>query len=207
MPTIPITVTDCDIFLASRSPRRRQLLLQLGVRFQCLDTTVDERPRPGESAADLVPRLAQEKARAGAGVAPLSRPVLGADTEVVLDGEVLGKPSDFSAAVAMLLRLSGRDHLVYSAVALARHELAVLSSVTHVHFRTLTREQVENYCRGGEPFGKAGAYAIQGFGAAFIERIEGSYSGVMGLPLFETATLLSRFGIPMGIRGAASLSP
>lgn len=199
-------MADCDFFLASRSPRRRQLLLQLGVRFQCLDLAVDERLHPGEAAADLVPRLALEKARTGAALAPSPRPVLGADTEVVLDGEVLGKPLDSATAAAMLRRLSGRDHLVYSAVALAHQECAVLTSITRVHFRALAREEVENYCRGGEPLDKAGGYGIQGFAAAFIERIEGSYSGVMGLPLFETATLLSRFGIPMGTRGGTSIS-
>ena len=191
-------MTDCDLLLASRSPRRRQLLLQLGVRFQCLDLEVDERPHPGESVAELVPRLALAKAHAGVAQASFARPVLGADTEVVLDGEVLGKPADFSTAVTMLRRLSGRDHLVYSAVALAHRAHAVLTSVTRVSFRALTPEEIETYCRRGESLDKAGGYGIQGSAAAFIERIEGSYSGVVGLPLFETATLLSRFDIPMG---------
>ena len=199
-------MTDCDVFLASRSPRRRQLLLQLGVCFQCLDLEINEQAKSGEAAADLVPRLALEKARAGMVLAPGQQPVLGADTEVVLDGEVLGKPADFAAAVTMLRRLSGREHLVYSAVALAQQECAVLTSVTRVRFRTLAREEVENYCRAGEPFGKAGAYAIQGYAAAFIEYIKGSYSGVMGLPLFETAKLLSDFGIPMGTQGTATIN-
>ncbi len=190
-------MTDCDLYLASQSPRRHQLLLQLGVRFESLNLEINEQPRPGEAAADLVPRLALEKARAGAALAPLPRPVLGADTEVVLDGSVLGKPADFPTAVTMLQRLSGRDHLVYSAVALAHLEQAVLTSVTRVRFRSLTRTEVEDYCRGGEPFGKAGAYAIQGLAAAYIEHIDGSYSGVMGLPLFETAALLTRCGVPM----------
>lgn len=196
-------MTDWDILLASRSPRRRQLLLQLGVRFQCVDPAVDEDPRPGESVAELVPRLALAKARAGAARTALALPVLGADTEVVLDGEVLGKPVDLSAAMTMLGRLSGRDHLVYSAVALAHRAHAVLTSVTRVSFRALTPQEIETYCRRGESLDKAGGYGIQGSAAAFIERIEGSYSGVVGLPLFETATLLSRFDIPMG----HSLSP
>ncbi|OGT81243.1 MAG: septum formation protein Maf [Gammaproteobacteria bacterium RIFCSPLOWO2_02_FULL_61_13] len=191
-------MTDCDLLLASRSPRRRQLLLQLGVHFQCLDLEVNERPHPGESVAELVPRLALAKAHAGVAQASFARPVLGADTEVVLDGEVLGKPADFSTAVTMLRRLSGRDHLVYSAVALAHRTHAVLTSVTRVSFRALTPEEIETYCRRGESLDKAGGYGIQGSAAAFIERIEGSYSGVVGLPLFETATLLSRFDITMG---------
>ena len=174
------------------------MLLQLGVRFQCVDPAVAEVLHPGESVAELVPRLALAKACAGAAQTALALPVLGADTEVVLDGEVLGKPADLSAAMAMLGRLSGRDHLVYSAVALAHGEHAVLTSVTRVAFRALTREEIETYCRRGESLDKAGGYGIQGSAAAFIERIEGSYSGVVGLPLFETATLLSRFGVPMG---------
>ena len=191
-------MTDCDLLLASRSPRRRQLLLQLGVRFQCLNADVDERPHAGESAAELVPRLALAKACAGAAQTRFAHPVLGADTEVILDGEVLGKPADVSAAVAMLQRLSGRDHLVYSAVALAHREQAVLTSITRVFFRAMSVEEVGDYCRRGESLDKAGGYGIQGPAAAFIERIEGSYSGVVGLPLFETAALLSRFGVPMG---------
>ncbi len=192
-------MTDCDLLLASRSPRRRQLLLQLGVHFRCLDLEVDERPRAGESVTELVPRLALAKAHAGAEQDRFAHPVLGADTEVVLDGEVLGKPADFSAAVAMLRRLSGRDHLVHSAVALAHREQAVLTSITRVYFRAMSAAEIENYCRRGESLDKAGGYGIQGSAAAFIERIEGSYSGVVGLPLFETATLLSQFRIPMGL--------
>ncbi len=191
-------MTDYDLLLASRSPRRRQLLLQLGVRFQCLDLEVDERPHPGEAVTELVPRLALAKAQAGLTQASFACPVLGADTEVVLDGEVLGKPADFSAAAAMLRRLSGRDHLVYSAVALAHREHAVLTSITRVFFRALAAAEIEDYCRRGDSLDKAGGYGIQGLAAAFIERIEGSYSGVVGLPLFETAALLSRFKIPLG---------
>jgi septum formation protein len=191
-------VTDFDLLLASRSPRRRQLLQQLGVHFQCLDLEVNERPHAGEPVTELVSRLALAKACAGAAQSRFDCPVLGADTEVVLDDEVLGKPADVSAAVTMLRRLSGRDHLVYSAVALAHREQAVLTSITRVCFRVMTVEEMENYCRRGESPDKAGGYGIQGSAAAFIERIEGSYSGVVGLPLFETATLLSRFDIPMG---------
>lgn len=191
-------MTDCDLVLASRSPRRRELLDQIGVRFECVDVDIDETPAPGEAPAALVLRLAREKSQAGRALAPLDVPVLGADTEVFLDGQVLGKPADHAAAVAMLGRLSGRVHEVYSAVALTRDTTEALLSVTRVQFRVLAPAEIERYCRGGEPFGKAGAYAIQGQGAAFIERIEGSYSGVMGLPLFETALLLGRRGVPFG---------
>jgi septum formation protein len=191
-------VTDCDLILASRSPRRHELLRQLGVRFQCLDLEIDETPTPGETPALLVQRLARGKALAGRAQAPRDVPVLGADTEVFLDGDIIGKPADPAAALATLQRLSGRTHEVYSAVALTLDSTEVLLSVTRVRFRALAAGEMERYCHGGEPFGKAGAYGIQGFAAAFIERIEGSYSGVMGLPLFETALLLGRFGVPMG---------
>lgn len=191
-------MTDCDLILASRSPRRHELLRQLGVRFECVEPETDESPAPGEAPAVLVQRLAREKALAGRLQAPRDVPALGADTEVFLDGDILGKPADHASAVAMLQRLSGRAHEVYSAVALTLDSTEVLLSVTRVRFRTLAAGEIEGYCRTGEPFGKAGAYGIQGFAAAFIERIEGSYSGVMGLPLFETALLLGRFGVPMG---------
>jgi septum formation protein len=192
-------VADADLYLASQSPRRRQLLLQLGVRFACLDINVDETPRPGESPQELVPRLALAKARAGLALAPRALPVLGADTEVVLDGIVLGKPADEADAAAMLERLSGRVHDVISAVALVLPESGqVLTCTTRVRFRSLGRAEIEDYCRSGEPLGKAGAYAIQGLAAAFIENLEGSYSGVVGLPLFETAQLLRDAGIVVG---------
>lgn len=191
-------MTDCDLVLASRSPRRHELLRQLGVRFEFLDLEIDEAPASGEAPAALVRRLAREKALAGRTQSPRDLPVLGADTEVFLDGGILGKPGNHGAAVAMLQRLSGREHEVYSAVALTLDTTEVLLSVTRVRFRVLGAGEIESYCRSGEPFGKAGAYAIQGFAAAFIERIDGSYSGVMGLPLFETALLLGRCGVPMG---------
>ncbi len=191
-------MTDCDLVLASRSPRRHALLRQLGVRFEILVAAVDESPIAGEQTPALVARLAVAKAQAGRALSPDNLPVLGADTEVCLGGVILGQPADHAAAVAMLNRLSGREHEVHSGVALVRETTEVLVSTTRVRFRELRPDEIENYCRTGEPFGKAGAYAIQGVAAAFIERIEGSYSGVMGLPLFETAALLTRFGVPMG---------
>jgi septum formation protein len=203
------------IYLASQSPRRRELLAQVGVRFQVLPVEVDETPRPGEAAEALVCRLALEKARAGLGLRPAGdpSPVLGADTEVVVDGQVLGKPRDEEDAAAMLARLSGRSHQVLSAVALAngQHEGGRLS-VSTVWFRATRAEDRAAYCATGEPLDKAGAYAIQGLAAVFVERIEGSYSGVMGLPLFETAELLAELGLPLlqpagTVPGAPARSP
>jgi len=184
------------IFLASKSPRRRELLRQLGVAFEILDPDVPEQRAPGESPTDYVSRVAREKARAGllqVGAAPHAL-VIGADTEVVLDGEVFGKPDGPEDAAAMLRRLAGRTHEVLSAVwvvSSGREEGAV--QATKVRFDALDEATVAAYVAGGEPFGKAGAYAIQGRAAAFIPCIEGSYSSVMGLPLHETACLLARF--------------
>ncbi len=181
------------LHLASQSPRRRQLLEQLGVDFAVLDVEVPEQRAPDESPRDYVSRVARDKARAGLaalGHAAGAR-VLGADTEVVLDGNVFGKPRDAAAAVAMLQRLSGRTHEVISAVWLvdaARERCEVCTS--QVHFTALDEATIAAYVATGEPFGKAGAYAIQGRGASLIEHLQGSYSGVMGLPLFETARLL-----------------
>jgi len=186
------------IYLASQSPRRRELLRQIGVTHVVLPVAVDERRRAGESAHDYVVRVALAKACAGrAAQAPgdRSRPVLGADTGVVIAGEVLGKPADRDTAMAMLQRLSGTTHEVLSAVALAGASAAVRVSISRVTFRTLTERECAAYWQTGEPVDKAGAYAIQGRAAVFVTRIEGSYSGVMGLPLYETAELLKEFGI------------
>lgn len=184
------------LYLASRSPRRRELLQQLGVNYTVLDVEVPEVRGMGESPEAYVSRVAHEKARAGLALAgEAGAIVLGSDTEVVLDEEVFGKPADAAQAATMLRRLSGRTHAVISAVwavSATRTEHEVCLST--VRFATLDEANIAAYVAGGEPFGKAGAYAIQGRGAAFIERLEGSYSGVMGLPLFETARLLSRFG-------------
>ena len=187
-----------DLYLASRSPRRQELLGQIGIRFRVVPAEVDETPLPGEDPAALVQRLARAKARAGrAGLAPGdSTPVLGADTEVVLDGEVLGKPRDAAHAAAMLARISGRSHQVVSGVALAKpgREAARLSTST-VWLRDTTAAERAAYCATGEPLDKAGAYGIQGVAAVFVSRLEGSYSGVMGLPLHETSELLREAGL------------
>lgn len=195
----PAIVTDTRIYLASQSPRRRDLLQQLGVRFTCLHVDVDERPLPGEPPLELVRRLALSKARAGRVLAPLPLPVLGADTEVIVDGETLGKPADAAGAARMLQRLSGRVHEVISAIALVTASgECVRTRTSRVHFRRLGRDEIERYCRTGEPLGKAGGYAIQGLAASFVENLEGSYSGVVGLPLFETAQVLRDAGIIPG---------
>jgi septum formation protein len=189
------------LFLASQSPRRRQLLQQLGVDFSVLDVRIPEVPATGEPPLDYVRRVAREKAGAGLlqVVATTGAVVLGADTEVVLGDEVFGKPRDAAAAASMLRRLAGRTHTVLSAVSCldASRELTMVS-VSEVRFAPLTGAQIDAYLATGESFGKAGAYAIQGSAAAFIEHLAGSYSGVMGLPLYETAALLRQFGVSAG---------
>lgn len=191
------------IYLASRSPRRRELLLQMRVPHEVLvlpATEIDEPRLPGETPADYVSRTAREKAERGIvsirkrGLAP--RPVLAADTTVILGDDILGKPADRSEAVSMLQRLSGTRHEVRTALALAVNgELHQDVSITQVTFRTLGERDIDRYCDSGEPYDKAGAYGIQGLAGAFVEHIEGSYTGVMGLPLFETARLLEHAGI------------
>lgn len=184
------------IYLASRSPRRQELLRQVGVRFELIDVEVEERQQPGQSPADYAVAIALAKARAGAAKASSDLPVLGADTDVVIDGEILGKPADGAQAQAMLARLSNRTHEVYSGVALVRGERALTAlSVTRVSFGPITPALAQAYWDSGEPAGKAGAYAIQGQGAAFIKSIAGSYSGVVGLPLYETVELLRQFAV------------
>ena len=182
------------IYLASQSPRRRELLAQLGVRFEVVTVNVPEERVPGEAPRDYVERVAREKAVAGLRTASTSDPaalVLGADTEVVLDRRVFGKPCDASDAAAMLRALSGRTHRVVSVVCCARTTgTEVAASESEVTFAALDDAEVARYVATGEPFGKAGGYAIQGRAAAFISHLAGSYSGVMGLPLFETARLL-----------------
>jgi septum formation protein len=181
------------LYLASQSPRRRELLGQIGEDHRTLDVDVAEVRQPGESPDDYVSRVALDKARAGfsrVAAEPDAR-VIGADTEVVLGDEVFGKPRDAADATAMLRRLAGREHRVVSAVWLvtaAGERRAV--SVSTVRFAVLTDAEIAAYVDLGECFGKAGAYAIQGRAAAFIEHLSGSYSGVMGLPLSETSRLL-----------------
>ncbi len=200
----PLSMTDMPTFaelpprllLASASPRRSALLAQVGVPHRILPTHVDESALPGEAPAALAQRLACRKAEAAlphcAGL-----PVLGADTIVVIDGQVLGKPRDAAEGQGMLLRLAGRRHQVLSAVALALPGQAtrVQLSTSEVSFRAITPAEAAAYWRTGEPADKAGGYAIQGRAAVFIDGLSGSYSGVMGLPLFETLRLLAGAGI------------
>lgn len=185
------------MYLASASPRRRDLLDQIGVPHRRVIVEVDETRRSGEAVTDFVQRLALEKARAGWEALPVPErgPVLGADTLVVLDGEPLGKPAGREEALAMLARLSGRTHEVLTAVALVTPEPLCALSGSRVRFRATSASERLAYWNSGEPVDKAGGYGIQGLGAVFIEHLEGSYSGVMGLPLFETAELLRQAGI------------
>jgi septum formation protein len=187
-----------DIYLASASPRRRELLEQIGVRHVRVESGIEEILKPGESPEVFVLRLALEKARAGwRHLEERPRcPVLGADTVVVFGSQVLGKPATFEQGVAMLERLSGQTHRVLTGIALVQDEReATRLSVSHVTFRKLSRDECEVYWHSGEGWDKAGGYAVQGRAAVFIEHLEGSYTGVMGLPLFETAQLMSEFGI------------
>lgn len=185
------------IYLASASPRRQELLRQLGLAFEVVPSHLEEARQPAETAADYVVRVALDKARHVAArireQGRPERPVLGADTEVVVDDEVLGKPGDARAAAAMLNRLAGRGHEVLSGIALIAggREWTVLSR-SRVLLAPMTVADIAAYCATGEPLDKAGGYAIQGRAAAFIERIEGSYSGVMGLPLYELNELLKK---------------
>ena len=210
------------IHLASKSPRRRVLLEQIGVEYSLVEAPIDETRRAGERPQRYVERMACEKALAGIAALGAARvaPVLAADTAVVLDGQVLGKPRDEAHAMEMLEALSGRMHHVISAVALAgvggcdsasnragddgneaaagtvaRDAPRVATSISRVWFRDIAREERRRYCAGGEPLDKAGAYAIQGRASIFVKRLDGSFSGVMGLPLFETESLLREAGI------------
>ncbi|WP_116474441.1 Maf family protein [Zobellella maritima] len=184
------------LYLASASPRRRELLGQLGLPFELVLPRVEERRQAGELPADYVVRLARDKARAGADMAPLPLPVLAGDTIVVLDGEVLEKPQDRDHGLAMLHRLSGRTHRVMTAMALSRdNQCLSLRVETAVTFRVLSEADIEAYWATGEPVDKAGGYGIQGLGGRFVSRINGSYSAVVGLPLVETEALLRQAGI------------
>ncbi|MCW8888841.1 MAG: Maf family nucleotide pyrophosphatase [Gammaproteobacteria bacterium] len=187
------------IILASASPRRAELLQQIGVQFETHHADIDERLHHGEHAQDYVMRLALEKAQALSSDMAISRglPVLGADTSVIIGDEVLGKPRDYEHFHQMMVKLSGTTHQVMTAVALIPPDAEPMSalSVSNVSFRHLQGSEIEAYWQSGEPVDKAGSYAIQGLGAIFIENMAGSYSGVMGLPLFETAQLLNRVGI------------
>jgi septum formation protein len=209
------------LYLASGSPRRRELLTQIGVRFQLLAVQVDESSRPGEAPDGYVLRLAAEKARAGVrqlggaarelgsdqgpAAAPLAEaPVLGADTAVVLDGRILTKPVDAADAEGMLEQLSGRVHVVLTGVALATPAgLHTRLSRSEVTFRAIPAAEARAYWLTGEACDKAGGYAIQGLGAVFVAALNGSFSGVMGLPLYETAELLDAAGVARWRTGSA----
>jgi|SRR5215831_17240119 len=203
-----------DLYLASRSPRRRDLLKQIGVKFEPLmlrlalprGADIDESRHPSESPAAYVERIAKEKAnfaaRAIAMRSLFGKPILTADTVVILDDETLDKPANATRAAELLRRLSGRTHEVRTCVVVAvgsGNTVRLLSqtSVSLVTFSTLTEAQIAQYCASNEPLDKAGGYAIQGLAAVFVERLEGSYSNVMGLPLFETAQLLRQAGVPV----------
>ena len=201
---------DPRIYLASRSPRRRELLAQIGVRFDLLlfrtspreDAEVSEDWLPGETPDAYVQRVARAKAVFAAGLLQprhiAKRAVLAADTTLDLDGGIIGKPRDAADATAILNRLSGRSHRVLTAVAVAREErVEHRLSVSEVRFRELGAEEIRRYVQSGEPLDKAGAYGIQGHAAVFIEEIRGSHSGIVGLPLCETALLLQDFGYPL----------
>ncbi len=204
-----MSIIQPRIYLASQSPRRRDLLKQIGVNFELLllranllrGADVDEVPLTDEPAETYVQRVCQAKARAGReslhyrNLPPF--PVLAADTSVALDGEILGKPENTKQAADMLRRLSGREHQVLSAVAITLGDrMEVALSISTVRFTQLSEERINRYLRTNEFSDKTGGYAIQGYAGAFIEHLSGSYSGVMGLPLFETATLLRRFDFP-----------
>lgn len=197
-----LDMSDPSIYLASSSPRRQELLRQIGIEFEVMEPDIIEQPKPDEPARRYVVRLAAGKARCVAerirksGRPP--RPVLGADTEVVVDGEILGKPRDRDHACGMLRQLSGRTHLVFTAICILHKDMErTILSESHVTFCSLSEADLVRYWNSGEPAGKAGGYAIQGRAAAFVSRLEGSYSGVMGLPLHELALLLRETGIPV----------
>ena len=189
------------IYLASQSPRRAELLRQIGVTFEQLFGEIDETPGPGELPADYVLRMAREKAAAGWQKIVASgltiRPLLASDTTVVYQDKILGKPENEHDARRMLALLSGNTHQVMTAVAITDgQQFRTELSVTDVVFKELSDQLIEDYIASGEPADKAGAYGIQGYGAVLVAGISGSYSGVVGLPLMETAQLLADFGLP-----------
>jgi septum formation protein len=184
------------LHLASSSPRRRELLRALSLNFSYAGVAIDESALPGETASDLVLRLAAAKARTASDTGERSVPVLGADTVVTLDDRVFGKPGSKQEALQMLASLSGHTHQVLTGVAvLANGEHETALSRTEVQFREIHPDEAEAYWHSGEPAGKAGAYAVQGLGGIFVSAVNGSYTGVVGLPVFETAALLRRAGI------------
>lgn len=194
-------MTHGPILLASRSPRRRELLDQIRVPHVTRPADIDETERPGESPEGYVMRLAQDKAASVYGLEPTAPAALAADTTVALDGTIYGKPADRADGARMLRALSGRTHRVLTAVAVAHpNGVDCALSASEVTFAELDEELIGRYWETGEPTDKAGGYAVQGYAAVFIRAIRGSYSGIMGLPLFETAQLLDRAGIAHALR-------
>ena len=190
-----------SLYLASQSPRRRELLQQIGVLHQVVSADVVEMPRTQESPSDYVQRLAREKAAAGLArvkrLGLLVKPVLGADTIVVIENEILEKPQSPEHAAQMLRKLAGATHQVMTAVAMAvDNKCEIKLSVTDVVFRPLSEQEIAAYWESGEPRDKAGGYAIQGLGAVFVQQIRGSYTGVVGLPIEQTVLLLDEFSVP-----------
>lgn len=183
------------LVLASSSPRRREILASLGVEFIVQAAAIDEQRLPAEPAADMVLRLARDKALGVASATLTHALVLGADTVVVLDDRVFGKPQDKQDAHEMLMRLSGRAHRVLTGVVVARGAWSGIVSETEVRFRDIGSDEARRYWQSGEPRGKAGGYAIQGYGGLFVSSIMGSYTGVVGLPVFETGMLLRDAGL------------
>ncbi|QFY42661.1 septum formation inhibitor Maf [Candidatus Methylospira mobilis] len=188
------------LILASTSPRRKALLEQIGVRHVVCPVAIDETPCPNEIASVYVQRMAADKAKAAHMPELMHVPVLAADTAVILNGNILGKPRDYDEACTMLQALSGCKHLVMTAIMLRAQDWQRQAlSCTEITFNRLTSKEIEAYCRTDEPYDKAGGYGIQGMAAAFVSSISGSYSGVVGLPLFETAQLLTRAGVRWGL--------
>ena len=186
-----------QIILASASPRRQELLDQIKVTYKVYPVDLDETPLPDEAPLAYVRRLAAAKSAACRAKLNTDIPVLAADTAVILGDAIMGKPKNQADAVAMLTQLSGKTHQVYSAISLRGREHGQAVSITEVTFRRLTEQQILDYWHSGEPQDKAGSYAIQGKGAMFVAAIKGSFSGVVGLPLFETAQLLANQGIEL----------
>lgn len=196
--------TDRKIYLASKSPRRRELLRQIGIEFELLMTTdeVDESVNPGELPEHYVTRVTMDKLTNALQIMHSrqlkSRPIVAADTTVVIDNLILGKPASYAQALDMIRRLSGQTHQVYTSVAVGfQDDIWQLTQRSDVTFDVIPEEVMVKYCKTKEPFDKAGAYGIQGIAATFIKEIKGSYSGIMGLPLFETAQLLQKAKIPL----------
>jgi len=185
----------CDLLLASASPRRAEILRLMGVSFRVVPARIDESVVSREEPAIYVRRIALSKAETVSARTGRAQPVLAADTAVVIDDLILGKPDGPQSAGAMLERLSGRWHDVYSGVAITHRNAEVVNVRTRVKFRSIEAHEIQAYWSSGEPLDKAGGYAIQGLGGAFVERIDGSYSNVVGLPLVETLALLDKYGV------------